>query len=444
MVTTIAVFTRDLRVHDNPMLAAATRRAQHTVPLFVRDTAMAPSLPEAGERPRFLAESLADLDASLRGLGGRLVVRDGDPVEQVCLLADQVDAATVHIAADSSGYAGRRQEALRAALAARGRELRCHDEVHAVVAPRRLTPAGRDHYAVFGAYHRRWVEAPWRAVVAPPDRIRLPPLDDDDPARAAPAPSSGGLPGGEGAGRRRAGRWLRGGVDDYDDRRDLLAVDGTSRLSPYLHFGCLSARELAAQAGPGAGAREFVRQLAWRDFFYQLLAARPETAHEDYRPGARDWRDDPEALDAWRAGRTGIPIVDAGMRQLLAAGWLPNRARMITASFLTRTLDVDWRAGAAHYLEHLVDADVANNSLNWQWVGGTGTDSRPGRVLNPLRQAERFDPAGDYVRRWVPELADLPGGAVHRPWRLPDRERAALGYPAPLHGLAERLPSERF
>ncbi len=441
-MTTLAVFTRDLRVHDNPMLAAAVAEAEHTVPLFVLDPAMARPAFAAGGRQRFLAESLADLDRSVRGLGGRLVVRAGHPVEQVCRIADEVNAGTVHLAADCSGYAQRREEALNSALAERGRTLRCHDEAHAVVGPGRVTPAGRDHYAVFGAYHRRWEAAGWRRVVPPPHRIRLPAVDPGKlPPTDGPA-GDGGFPGGETAGRARAENWLSQSIDDYDVRRDQLPADATSRLSPYLHLGCLSALELATRAGTSGPARAFVRQLAWRDFFHQLLAARPDAAHEDYRAARRTWRDDPMALDAWRSGHTGIPIVDAGMRQLLAEGWLPNRARMITASFLTKTLGLDWRTGAAHYTEHLLDADAANNSLNWQWVAGTGT--RPGRVLNPLRQAERFDPNGVYVRRHVPELAGLAGRAVHRPWRLTDGDRAAPGYPQPLPGLAERLGAERL
>lgn len=450
-MTRVAVFTRDLRVHDNPVLTAACEGADHTVPLFVLDAAMTRSGFSTGARQRFLVESLADLDRSLRELGGRLVIRAGDPVEQICRVADEVDAATVHLAADCSGYAQRREAALEAALTRRGRQLHCHDEAHVVVAPGALTPTGRDHYAVFGAYHRRWEAAGWRRILAPPDRVSLPTIDpgtlpsvEESGPAAGRATSDDRFPGGEAAGRRRAGRWLRADLADYDERRDELPADATSRLSPYLHLGCLSALELATRAGTTEAARAFTRQLAWRDFFFQLLAARPDASHADYRQTERRWRDDPAALEAWRTGRTGVPIVDAGMRQLLAEGWLPNRARMITASFLTKNLGLDWRAGAAHYLEHLLDADLANNSLNWQWVAGTGTDTRPGRVLNPLRQAERFDPDGTYVRQHVPELAGLAGAAVHRPWRLPENERAALGYPEPLASLAGRLGSEEL
>ena len=222
---------------------------------------------------------------------------------------------------------------------------------------------------------------------------------------------------------------------DYAEGHDDLAGDATSHLSAHLHFGSLSATELLHVIGTDSpAARAFVRQVAWRDFNHQVLAARPEAAHRDYRPRQTEWRHAPGEL--WRTGRTGYPIVDAGMRQLLRDGWMHNRARLIAGSFLTKTLLIDWRLGAQHFLAHLVDADIANNQLNWQWVAGTGTDSRPYRVLNPLRQAEQHDPASDYVRKYVPELAHLPAPVIHRPWNLPPGERARLDYPEPMADLS--------
>lgn len=426
MTTTVAVFTRDLRVHDNPMLAAAARGADHVVPLFVRDDRITGTGFAAG-RKKFLNESLTDLDTSLRELGGRLVVRDGDPVAEITRVASEVDAARVHIAGDVSAFASAREKALRAALSC---EFKVHDDVHTVVPPGALTPAGRDHFAVFGAYYRKWSDAKWRKKIPPPRRLTLPAVR----AHAVlSAKGDNGFPGGETAGRERVTSWLRSAALSYGDHHDLLAVDGTSRLSPYLHLGCVSALEVARRAT--ASSEEFVRQLAWRDFHHQVMAARPDAAHTDYRPRGDRWLDDAEALDAWRTGHTGIPIVDAGLRQLLTEGWMHNRARLITGSFLTKTLYLDWRAGAAHFFTNLLDGDLANNCLNWQWVAGTGTDTRPNRVLNPLRQADRFDPAGDYVRRHLPELSHVDGALVHRPWELPARERK--GYPLPIVDLAE-------
>jgi deoxyribodipyrimidine photo-lyase len=234
--------------------------------------------------------------------------------------------------------------------------------------------------------------------------------------------------GGEGPARSRMQRWLEAGLPQYERRHDDLAGDATSRLSAALHFGCLSPLELAVRARGSDGGEAYVRQLCWRDFHGQVNAVFPDLPRQDYRPRRRQWHDDDEALAAWRAGQTGYPIIDAGMRQLAAEGFMHNRARLLTASFLTKQLGVDWREGARHFQAQLVDADVANNAGNWQWVAGTGNDTRPNRMFNPLRQAHRFDPTGDYVRRYVPELADVVGGAVHEPWSLARTPR----YRAPL------------
>lgn len=200
----------------------------------------------------------------------------------------------------------------------------------------------------------------------------------------------------------------------------------------------------ARRAG-GAGAEAFVRQIAWRDFNRQVLAARPDAAARDYRTHRDRWRGGKDAeadAEAWREGRTGYPVVDAAMRQLRQEGWMHNRGRLLAASFLTKTLYVDWRVGARHFLDLLVDGDMANNQLNWQWMAGTGTDTRPNRVLNPIAQGKRYDPDGAYVRRWVEELADVKAADVHEPWNLPAQERASTGYPEPVVSLAEGL--DRF
>lgn len=446
--TTIALFTRDLRIHDNPVLDAARRGANYVVPLFVHDDRLARTGFAAGPRARFLNECLADLDAGLRGRGAALIEHHGDVVREVCALADRLDATEVHIAADASAFAARRRNHLADALARQRRALVVHEAVHTVLPAGRITPQGKDHFAVFSPYFRRWQQTERRDPAPAPRRLDLPP---DIPAPEPPTRTEHHAlhRGGETEGLRRTRNWLAADIDRYTERADDLAADATSKLSPYLHFGCVSALDVAVRAAEhgSEGANAFVRQLAWRDFHYQCLAARPQAAHADYRSRGDDWRDDPEALQAWQTGQTGIPIVDAGMRQLAAEGWMHNRARLIAGSFLTKTLYLDWRAGAAHFLDHLVDGDVASNQLNWQWVAGTGTDTRPNRVLNPLRQAERYDPTGDYTRRWVPELADLDDRRdVHQPWRLGETALRALGYPAPLVDLdaaRERFQRQR-
>jgi deoxyribodipyrimidine photo-lyase len=303
--------------------------------------------------------------------------------------------------------------------------------------PGDLRPSGGgDHFKVFTPYLRAWEGAPRRAVLDTPARVHLPPglSVGSLPAAgaltsAAPSPDHR-MPGGEQEAQRRLRAWLRSGLDGYVERHDDLAGDRTSRLSPYLHFGCLSPLQAAQEAGPG----EFRRQLAWRDFYHQVTAAFPAITRRDYRPGRWRWHDDRDVFDAWRHGQTGVPLVDAGMRQLLTEGWMHNRARMIVASFLCKQLHIDWRLGARHFMYWLTDGDIASNYGNWQWSAGTGNDTRPNRVLSPLRQSRRFDARGDYVRRYVSELADLGAPLIHQPWTLPAAQRRNLGYPDPITG----------
>jgi len=431
MDTAVVLFTRDLRVHDNPALAGGCARARQVVPLFVVD----PALAVPPNRARFLAESVAALREELRGLGGDLVIREGDPVAETIRAATGARAQAVFVAGDVSRYAARREQRL-AAECERHRMALAVTAGHQVVPAGELQPGGGGHYRVFTPYWRAWSAATWRRQHATPAAVRVP--AGIDPGRL-PARGTGAsrdlAPGGERAAKERARAWLDGPLKGYAGQHDALAADETSRLSAYLRFGCLSALALARAARPHPGGAEFCRQLAWRDFFHQVTAAFPDLATRDYRPGpggAPEWTRDAHALDAWRAGQTGVPIVDAGMRQLAAEGFMHNRARMITASFLVRTLGIDWRPGYRHFAALLADGDVANNAGNWQWVAGTGNNPRPGRVMNPLRQAARFDRDGDYVRRYVPELASLAAPYVHEPWRLPAAHRAQLRYPEPL------------
>ncbi|MFZ3554376.1 cryptochrome/photolyase family protein [Streptomyces sp. BH055] len=439
----VVLFTSDLRVHDHPPLRAALNSAEAVVPLFVRDAGVAGFL--APNREAFLADCLRDLDAGLRERGGRLVVRTGDVVDVVAKVVAETDACAVHVAGGVSAYAQRREDRLRDTLGRQGCELVAHDGVVTCVPPGAVTPDSRDHFAVFTPYHRHWAQHGLRAVVRAPRAVRVPDGVGSEaiPERAEVTGVSPGLAaGGEVAGRSLLTSWLRSGIAAYEDRHDDLAGDATSRLSPHLHFGTVGPVEAVhrARSAGGPGAEAFVRQLAWRDFHHQVLAARPAAAHADYRTQHDRWRRAPREVEAWQEGRTGYPVVDAAMRQLRHEGWMHNRGRLLTASFLVKTLYVDWRVGARHFLELLVDGDVANNQLNWQWMAGTGTDSRPNRVLNPVTQAKRYDPDGAYVRRWVPELADVEGSAVHTPWKLTGLDRAALDdYPDPLVELPDGL-----
>jgi deoxyribodipyrimidine photo-lyase len=431
--TAIVLFNRDLRVHDHPALAAAAR-AGRTVPLFVLDERLLGSRFAAPNRVAFMLEALRDLDEALRKAGGRLFVRRGDPVREAIAVARECDASALHVSADWSAYARAREERLARGCAEERIEFTAHPGV-TVVPPGAATPAGGDHFKVFSPYHRAWSQLPWRETAAAARKLsvpgklkggRLPSLDSLVDGR----PSPGRLPGGEEEGRKRMRAWLRDGLGAYEDRHDDLPGDGTSRLSAYIRWGCISPLELAREAGERRGGAAFVRQLCWRDFHHQVLAATPSLPHRDYRPRRDRWSKSQRVLEAWREGRTGYPLVDAAMRQLAEEGFMHNRARMTVASFLCKDLYVDWRPGAWHFWDLLTDGEIANNAGNWQWVAGTGNDTRPNRVLNPVRQAQRFDPEGHYVRRYLPELEPVRGKAIFEPWRMEGFDR--LDYPPPI------------
>ncbi|GAA0809032.1 deoxyribodipyrimidine photo-lyase [Spirilliplanes yamanashiensis] len=419
------LFTRDLRVHDNPALAATCANAERVVPLFVLDPGL---LGRSANRDRFLHQALADLRDGLRARGGDLVIRRGDPVTEAMRVARETGAEGIALAADVTSYAKRRLRRLEAAAAEERVAVRTFPGV-TVVDPGALRPAGGDHYRVFSPYHRAWAAAAWRDEVRAPSAITLPDgLSPGEVPEPPPGDSPDAAHGGETEARKRLRRW-RDHVGDYAEHHNDLPADDTSRLSPYLRFGCVSPLSVATAVRDLDGAEPFVRQLAWRDFYYQVTDRFPKLSTEPYRRSGDsfDWRYDADAMTAWQQGHTGVPVVDAGMRQLLAEGWMHNRARLITAAFLTKHLGLDWRDGVAHFFRLLLDGDVPNNSGNWQWVAGTGNDTRPYRRFNPIRQALRFDPDGTYVRRHVPELAGLAGPAVHQPWRL-----AGVDYPKPL------------
>ena len=445
MRSSLVLFNRDLRIQDHPALSAAAASGP-VVPLFVFDDAILRSRFAAPNRLAFMLEALADLATSLDERGAGLVVRRGDVVAETIAAAQEAGAETIHVSADWSAYARRREERLRRAAEDAGIGFTTHPGV-TVVEPGAVVPSGGgDHFRVFSPYHRAWSAADWRAAADVPtlrpaggvESGGLPALRDLTDAE----PSGNLMAGGETEGRRRASDFLAG-VAEYDDSHDDLAGDQTSRLSPYLRFGCLSPLELATAARRRKGGGSFERQLCWRDFYHQVLAARPSLPRRDYKHRGDRWSRSRQLLEAWKEGRTGYPVVDAGMRQLRAEGWMHNRARLITGSFLTKDLYVDWREGAWHFWDHLIDGDIANNAGNWQWVAGTGHDARPHRVFNPTRQAERFDPEGDYVRRWVPELRAIDGRAVHEPWKLGPLERESLDYPEPIVDHAEAVAAFR-
>jgi deoxyribodipyrimidine photo-lyase len=440
----VAWFRRDLRLGDNPMLEAASAGGAPVVGLFVADPAL---LGTAGEhRLGFLAGCLDDLDEQL---GGRLVVREGDPVDVVARVAAEAGATAVHVAEDFGPYGRRRDGAVARALADDGVELVQTGSPYAV-APGRLRSTSGGPYRVFTPFHRAWAAAPVRpahhtAAVAWADGVPA------DPRRIGGRRTDAFPPGERAAHDRLAAFLDRAG--GYDELRDRPDVDGTSRLSPYLKFGCLHPRQVLdalATLGADPGAAALRRQLCWRDFYADVLFHQPASTSEPLQPrlAALQVDDGPEArrrFDAWAEGRTGYPLVDAGMRQLEAEGWMPNRVRMIVASFLVKDLHLPWQWGERELRRRLVDADVASNAHGWQWVAGTGTDAAPyHRVFNPTLQARRHDPDGSYIRRWVPELVGVPAPDVHEPWT--SLLAQATGYPGPLvdHADERREALERL
>ena len=443
---------KDLRISDHAPLRSALEQGE-VVPLFVLD----PRLLDAGRFPSanrawFLLESLRELREALRARGGELFVRAGRPEAVLAGLVEETGAEAVHFASDVSPFAMARDKRVDAAVPT----VRHPGNFVADVGVPRTTGGGP--FTVFSPFHRRWAELDRREVHGAPRALAVPSGLAAGRIPAAPAPEAGEpFPPGEAAGRERLRRFLAGAVEHYADRHDRLA-GGTSELSPYLHFGCLSARETEerARAKGGAGADAFVRQLAWRDFYAHVLLHHPRNARHAYKPQFDElqWADDAESLDAWREGRTGFPVVDAGMRQLLAVGWMHNRARLITASFLTKDLHIDWREGERHFMRHLLCGDEAQNNGNWQWITSIGVDPAPyfRRMYNPMTQQMRHDPEGEYVRRWCPELAGVPLEHLAAPWEMSDAEQEAAGcvigrdYPAPIvdHKAERERAMERY
>jgi deoxyribodipyrimidine photo-lyase len=411
-MTTLLWLRRDLRVHDHPALEAARQRADHLVPVFCFDDRLLHGRHASGPRTQFMLECLADFDRSLRARGSGLVVRRGRPEIEIPKLVSQTDADAVHFSGDVSEFArgrdGRVAEAIGDTAAVHE-----HPGMFVVDDLDAIRTHNENPYTVFTPFYRAWVNAPRRSVGGAPRRF--PPLPPDVDPGTLPTLGELGLRqevndpvrGGEGEARKRLTRFVAARADDYGEKRNLVADAGVSRLSPYLHFGCLSPRELEERVHDGA----FRRQLCWRDFYAHVLLHFPNNAHSEHQARYRGkirWSGGQKRFAAWCQGRTGYPLVDAAMRQLKREGWMHNRARLVVGSFLTKDLGIDWRWGERWFMRLLLDGDEASNNGNWQWIASVGVDPQPAfrRMFNPARQQARFDPDGEYVRRYVPELRD--------------------------------------
>lgn len=421
---------RDLRLHDLPALLAAADAADggRVLPVFVLDPRL---LGRSPVRDACLIDALTRVTDSY---DDALVLRHGRPENVIPDLARSIGAHSVHITSDAAPFGVRRDEAVAARLD--GVPLMRTGSSYAV-GPGRVHTATNTPYKVFTPYARAWREHGWRTPATVPTGLRWMRTVETDDLPKRPDISADLPEVGEQSALERWARF-REDIDTYDEDRDRPDLDATSRLSVDLKWGTIHPRTLLAdlRGRTGAGVERFVTELAWREFYADVLWHNPESAWHDLRPMPDMAYDDPDtdpavadAVDAWREGRTGYPLVDAGMRQLAAQGWMHNRVRMVTASFLVKHLHVWWPVGARWFLDQLADGDVASNNHGWQWVAGTGTDAAPYfRIFNPTTQGEKFDPNGEYVRRWVPELRGVTGRAVHKGAAAP----GARGYPQPI------------
>ncbi len=462
MSTALLWFRRDLRLHDHPALQAARTGADRLICVFCFDDGLLGGRHASGPRTQFLLECLDELDAGLRARGSRLFVRRGDPARELATVAGEAGATSLHLSADVGPFARRRQREVKRALEAAGVEVVAHPGLFAVDGLEPIRTGAGGPYTVFTPFYNAWLAQPRREVLDAPGA--LPEPGDGAAAGRLPTLASLGLraelsdpmPGGEAAGREALRRFLAGPVEDYAAGRDTLTGDAVSRLSPYLHFGCLSAREVEDRLGGGDGPHAYRRQLGWRDFYAHVLGHFPANATAEFQPRYRGmrWSHARAHFAAWCQGETGFPAVDAAMRQLRREGWIHNRGRLIVGSFLTKDLGIDWRWGERWFMRYLLDGDEASNNGNWQWIASVGVDPAPAfrRIFNPARQQQRFDPDGAYVRRYVPELAAVPDAYLTEPWRMPDDIQEQCGcrigrdYPKPIvdHAQARREAIERY
>ena len=433
---TIMWFRRDLRINDHPALLAAIESGEQVIPLFILDKAQ---IAEAGEKLlAYMGQSLRKLDESL---GNRLHIIEGDQVEVLSALIKKYEVVEVHISAEYERYGAARDARVEAA----GITLIRTGSPYAVTPGRVVKPSDGTPYRVYTPFYRAWRTHGWRAPAITPKSLNL--VEPTSEYRNFPDfPLPKGvevIEAGEQAALSRFKIFTKSGLNSYDENRNFAGIDGTSKMSSYLKFGEIHPRTLLKGLGEDKAHDTFRKEIAWREFYADVLFNNPMTDREYYAPRFADMRyDKPGAqFSAWCEGTTGYPFVDAAMRQLVHEGWMHNRTRMVVASFLVKDLHLEWQLGERFFAEHLVDFDVASNAHGWQWTAGSGTDASPYyRVFNPIEQGKRFDSNGDYIRKYVPELAHLSAAEIHEPWLY--LNGYSKGYPERIvdHAL-ERLES---
>ena len=429
-------FRRDLRINDHPALLAAIESSEQVIPLFILDKAQ---IAEAGSKLlAYMSQSLRKLDESL---GNRLHIIEGDQVEVLSALIKKYEVAEVHISAEYERYGAARDARVEAA----GITLIRTGSPYAVTPGRVVKPSDGTPYRVYTPFYRAWRTHGWRAPAITPKSLNL--VEPTSEYRNFPDfPLPKGvevIEAGEQAALSRFKIFTKSGLNSYDENRNFAGIDGTSKMSSYLKFGEIHPRTLLKGLGEDKAHDTFRKEIAWREFYADVLFNNPMTDREYYAPRFADMRyDKPGAqFSAWCEGTTGYPFVDAAMRQLVHEGWMHNRTRMVVASFLVKDLHLEWQLGERFFAQHLVDFDVASNAHGWQWTAGSGTDASPYyRVFNPIEQGKRFDSNGDYIRKYVPELAHLSAAEIHEPWLY--LNGYSKGYPERIvdHAL-ERLES---
>jgi len=459
-------FRRDLRTTDHAALHHALRDFGRVYCAFVFDREILDPLPRQDRRVEFILRGVAELDASLRALGGGLIICHSLARDEIPRLAQQLGVAAVYANRDYEPAARQRDAAVAQSLAVAGREFRDFKDQVIFERDEVLTQAGRP-YSVFTPYKNAWLKKLATGPVAPfpvaehGAHLAPPPHPESVPSLGqlgfeATDLAQFKLPTGI-SGAQTLFRDFIERIDDYAAKRDFPALKGPSYLAAHLRFGTISIRQLVAhaQGHGGRGAETWLSELIWRDFYQMILWQRPDVVARCFKPEFDDlgWDDAPELFAAWCAGRTGYPLVDAAMRQLNSSGYMHNRLRMVTASFLSKDLGIDWRRGERYFAEQLLDFDLAANNGGWQWAASTGCDAQPWfRIFNPVTQSEKFDPQGVFIRRYVPELSAVPDKFIHAPWRMGSDMQAACGvtmgqdYPAPVvdHALARGRTLARY
>jgi deoxyribodipyrimidine photo-lyase len=421
--TSIMWFRRDLRINDHPALLAAIESADQVIPLFILDRQQ---ISEAGEKLlAYMGQSLRALDESL---GNRLHIIEGDQVEVLKELIAHYGVEEVHISAEYERFGAERDARVEAA----GIKLVRTGSPYAVTPGRVLKPSDATPYKVYTPFYRGWRTHGYRAPAVTPKKFEI--VEPTDKYRDFPNfPFPKGvhiIAAGEKAALERFKIFEQNGLDTYDENRNMASIDGTSKMSTYLKFGEIHPRTLLANLGESKAHDTFRKEIAWREFYADVLFNNPMTDLEYYAPKFAEMRYDKpgKQFEAWCEGKTGYPFVDAAMRQLIVEGWMHNRTRMVVASFLVKDLHLEWQIGERFFAEHLVDYDVASNAHGWQWTAGCGTDASPYyRIFNPIEQGKRFDENGDYIRKYVPELAHLSAAEIHEPWLFLDGY--SKGYP---------------